>query len=216
MMTTLYSFFNSSASYRVRIALALKGVEYSYQGVNIRHHKGEEYQSFKKRINKAGLVPSLKNDEITLSQSLAIIDYLDQKYPLPRLIPQDSLLRAKVLEFSYAISCDIHPLNNLKVLRYLLHEMEVSHQKKDAWYAHWIEEGFYTLERLLDKADSQAWCFANTPTLADCCLIPQVANALRMKCNISQFKRIQAIYDNAMTHEAFQQAKSENQPDYQP
>lgn len=216
MMTTLYSFFNSSASYRVRIALALKGIEYSYQGVNIRHHKGEEYQSFKKEINKAGLVPSLENNEITLSQSLAIIDYLDHKYPLPRLIPQEPPLRAKVLEFSYAISCDIHPLNNLKVLRYLLHKMEVSHQKKDIWYAHWIEEGFYALEKLLDKTDSKVWCFANTPTLADCCLIPQVANALRMKCNISHFKRINAIYDNAMTHKAFQLAKPENQPDYQP
>ena len=150
----LYSFFNSSTSYRLRIALALKGLDYSYLPVNIRtgEHRDTQYVV---EINPSALVPALVDGEFHLGQSLAIIDYLDTRHPEPRLIPADARERARVLEMSYLIACDIHPVNNLRVLRYLQDELKVTPEQKGAWYRHWIADGMAGVERLLARAAAE-------------------------------------------------------------
>lgn len=212
----LYSFFNSSTSYRVRIALALKGIEPSYHGVNIR--VGEQRNAaYIQEINASPSVPAILDGDFRLGQSLAIIDWLDGRYPEPRLIPEDAELRARVIEFSQVIASEIHPLNNLRVLKYLQDVLWVSAEQKDAWYRHWVAEGMAVLERLLERSATQyagPWCFGSAPTLADCCLVPQVANALRMKCDLDAFHRALAVYEHAKSHPAFMKAEPQNQPDY--
>lgn len=209
----LYSFFNSSASYRVRIALGLKGLAYDTLPVNIRvgEHRAPDYVA---NANPSVSVPALANGEFRLGQSLAIIDYLDQRYPEPRLIPLEPHLRARVLEFAMLISCDIHPVNNLRVLRYLETELKVSPQQKSAWYRHWIAEGMAGVERLLERSDGALWCFEAQPTLADVCLVPQIANALRMDCDLSAYPRSLAVYERALKHPAFDAAQPHRQSDY--
>lgn len=212
----LYSFFNSSTSYRVRIALALKGIDITYQGVNIR--AGEQRATdFVEQVNASASVPAIVEGDFRLGQSLAIIDWLDGQYPEPRLIPEDGELRARVLELSSAIACDIHPLNNLRVLGYLQQTLGVTPEQKDAWYQHWINEGMAVVERLLANSSRQyggPWAFGASPTLADCCLIPQMANALRMGCDLTPFTRAMEIYQHAGPHPAFLQAEPKNQPDH--
>ncbi|MDC6209037.1 maleylacetoacetate isomerase [Ralstonia solanacearum] len=209
----LYSFFNSSTSYRVRIALALKGLPYDYLPVNIRtgEHRAADYVE---QVNPSAGVPALIDDALQLSQSLAIIDYLDARHPEPRLIPAAPLQRARVLELANAIACDIHPVNNLRVLRYLQDELKVTPQQKDAWYHHWIAEGMASVERLLKRYGHGPWCFGDAPTLADVVLVPQVANALRMGCPLERFERAMAVCAHASTHPAFAQAAPARQPDY--
>ncbi|EOL9863109.1 maleylacetoacetate isomerase, partial [Escherichia coli O157:H7] len=161
----LYSFFNSSASYRVRIALALKGINYQTEGVNIRI--GQQNELAYRRMNPVGLVPTLLTDEgESLGQSLAIIDWLERHYPQVPLVPQEEPARNKVLEIVYAIACDIHPLNNLRVLRYLTEELNVSEEEKKRWYAHWIQQGLSAVEQLLRQNQSGQFCVGETPTLA--------------------------------------------------
>lgn len=209
----LYSFFNSSASYRVRIALALKGIDYEISGVNIR--SGEQRDPAFLALSPAGLVPVLVDADIgSVTQSLAITDYLDRHYPQNRLLPEDERQRARVLEIVYTIGCDIHPLNNLRVLRYLSTTLQVSDKQKQDWYEHWVAEGLTAVETLLAKADSGDFCVGNAPTLADCCLIPQIANALRMKCDLSAYPRCKRVYDRCLTLPAFVQASPEFQHDF--
>ncbi|SOE94599.1 maleylacetoacetate isomerase [Burkholderia sp. D7] len=209
----LHSFFNSSTSYRVRIALTLKGIAYETLPVNIRvgEHRAADYVA---NVNPSASVPALIDDDFRLGQSLAIIDYLDQKVPEPRLIPSEPVLRARVLEFAALISCDIHPLNNLRVLRYLESELKVTPQQKSAWYRHWIEEGMASVERLLERSNTGPWCFGARLTLADVCLVPQIANALRMDCDLSPYPRSLAVYEHALKHPAFDAAQPQRQPDY--
>lgn len=209
----LYSFFNSSTSYRVRIALALKGLDYEYEGVNIREQKNRD-ADYINNINPSAAVPALDDDGFRLGQSLAIIDYLDQRYPEPRLIPLEPELRARVLEFSSVISSDIHPINNLRVLRYLQEELQVTDAQKKKWYEHWVHEGLVMAERLLKAHRHGKWCFGDTPTLADCCLIPQMANAERMGCDLSPFPLLLEVYNYATQQAAFQQAEPKAQPDF--
>ncbi|RJG04016.1 maleylacetoacetate isomerase [Noviherbaspirillum sedimenti] len=212
----LFSFFNSSASYRVRIALGLKGVPFEYHPVNIR--TGEHRQApYVGSLNPSASVPALKDGDFSLGQSLAIIDWLDAHSPEPRLIPLDPDARARVLELSYLIACDIHPVNNLRILKYLQDELRVTPAQKDAWYQHWIAEGMAATELLLLLAEKHyggPWCFGKEPTLADCCLIPQIANAKRFGCDLSQYSLANAIYVHAMAHPAFIQAEPKNQPDH--
>ena len=209
----LYSFFNSSTSYRVRIALALKGLAFETLPVNIRvgEHRAADYVA---NVNPSATVPALIDGDFKLGQSLAIIDYLDQKYPEPRLIPLEPELRARVLEFASLISCDIHPVNNLRVLRYLETELKVTPQQKSAWYRHWIAEGMAGVERMLERSNAGPWCFGARLTLADVCLVPQVANALRMDCDLSSYPRSLAVYEHASKQPAFDGARPQRQPDY--
>ncbi|CAK7023262.1 maleylacetoacetate isomerase [Saezia sanguinis] len=209
----LYSFFNSSASYRVRIALELKKIKYDLQGVNIR--LGEQNAPGYRELNPIALVPALDGvPEGPVGQSLVIIDYLDQKYPEPRLIPQQLKQRVQVLEIAYAIACDIHPVNNMRILKYLSNELQVSAEQKQDWYAHWIAEGLQAVEQLLANAGADKFCVGNTATLADCCLIPQWANAARMNCDLSAYPLCRKVYEHCSSLPEFKAAAPENQPDY--
>jgi len=208
----LYSFFNSSTSYRVRIALALKGVDYNLLPVNIRNN--EQHASEYRIKNPAGGVPAIVDGDWQLGQSLAIIDWLDAKYSQPRLIPEDTKKRASVLEIALLIACDIHPVNNLRVLRYLVNNLNIDEAAKNAWYAHWIAEGLNALEQLLDRSNSGEFCIGGQVSLADCCLVPQVANAKRMGCDVTSYPRVLAVYDHCTTLPAFIRAAPQQQPDY--
>ena len=209
----LHSFFNSSTSYRVRIALALKGIAYDTLPVNIRigEHRDVDYVA---NVNPSATVPALIDGDFRLGQSLAIIDYLDRMHPEPRLIPLEVEPRARVLELATLIACDIHPINNLRVLRYLETELQVTPQQKAAWYRHWIAEGIAAVERLLERSSSGPWCFGAQPTLADVSLVPQIANALRMGCDLNACPRSLAVYEHASKHPAFMAAEPQRQPDY--
>jgi maleylacetoacetate isomerase len=212
----LYSFCNSSTSYRVRIALALKGLETTYHGVNIR--TGAQYEPhYVNNLNPNAGVPAVLEGDFSLGQSLAIIDWLDAMHPEPRLIPLEPRRRARTLELSYQIGCDIHPINNLRVLKYLQEVLKVTPEQKDAWYQHWVTVGLTAVERLLARADHEfggPWCMGDAPTVADCCLVPQVANALRMKCDLAPYPRARAAYEHARVHSAFVRAEPQRQPDY--
>ncbi len=209
----LYSFFNSSTSYRVRIALALKGLTADYHGVNLR--SGEQRSAQHRELSPVGGVPVLVDNEgITLTQSLAIIDYLDARHPEVPLIPREPLLRARVLEVANLIACDIHPINNLRVLGYLQQTLGVSAEQKSAWYTHWVAEGLAAVEELLCRHGSGPFCFGAAPTLADCCLVPQVANAERMGCDLSGYPRVLAVFRHCQAQAAFQQAAPGQQPDF--
>lgn len=209
----LYNFFNSSTSYRTRIALALKGLPFDYVPVNIRtgEHRDAGYVS---QVNPSATVPALVDGDFSLGQSLAIIDWLDARFPIPRLVPADLGRRARVLELSYLISCDMHPVNNLRVLRYLENTLKVTPDQKIAWYRHWIAEGMEGVERLLANYGSEPWCFGDAPTLADCCLVPQMANALRMGCDLDAYPLSLAVYRHANQQPAFVAALPDSQPDF--
>ncbi len=208
----LHSFFNSSAAYRVRIALGLKNLAWEHVGVNIRG--GAQDAPLYRALNPAALVPTLEHEGRALSQSLAIIDHLDRLQPEPRLIPEDGPARDRVLEIALSIACDIHPLNNLRVLKHLTGVLSLSEAQKNAWIAHWIGLGFDTLEvRLPDTGD---WCVGSTPTLADCCLVPQVANARRSGMALDRWPRIARLDEQARKHPAFAAAAPDHQPDFIP
>ncbi|ANG63407.1 maleylacetoacetate isomerase [Marinobacterium aestuarii] len=210
----LYSFFNSSTSYRVRIALALKDLHYTYHGVNIR--VGEQCFADYAALNPSKGVPLLVDDDGTaLSQSMAIMQYLDDQYPQAGLIPEEPQLKARVLEVANAIACDMHPVNNLRVLGYLKSELGITDAQKDAWYAHWAREGFNALETLLGRHGGAPYCFGQAPTLADVCLVPQVANVLRMGLDMAAYPRVMAVYEHCQGQSAFQQAAPSAQPDFQ-
>lgn len=209
----LYSFFNSSTSYRVRIALALKGIAYEYAGVNIR--TGEQRSDAFIQLNPSKGVPLLVVDEEhSLTQSLAIIQYLDDTFPDIRLIPADTWHKARVLEVASVIATDIHQVNNLKTLGYLKQVLGVTEEQKNAWYHHWVKEGLTAAEALLNTHGFGTYCFGDTPTLADCCLVPQVANAQRMGCDLTAYPKIMAIYQHCQQQPAFIQAAPAQQPDY--
>lgn len=208
----LYSYFASSTSYRVRIALHLKGIPFRTLPVNLRtmEQRRPEYTA----RNPAAAVPLLDDDGTRISQSLPIIEYLDARYPEPRLLPDTGRVRTRVLEIANLIACDIQPLNGLRVLRYLEGRLELDDAHRQAWYEYWIAEGFRPLEKLLERADSGPFCVGQAVTLADCCLVPQVANAAQHHCSLDDYPRLRAVYAHCMTLAAFQQAAPEQQPDF--
>lgn len=210
----LYSFFNSSTSFRVRIALALKRIEYELRTVNIR--VGEQRTATHRALSPIGAVPVLVDDAgRQFTQSLAILEYLDVVTPRAKLFPSDPVARAQVQEFALAVACDIHPLNNLRVLKFLTNDLAISQSDKQRWYNHWVAEGFAALEVLLTRVRADTYCFGAAPGAADCCLVPQVANALRMGCDLAGYPRVMTVYENCMRLEPFQSAVPERQPDYQ-
>ncbi len=211
----LYNYFRSSASFRVRIALELKGLAYEYVPVHIARgdHKKEGYAA----ISADTLVPMLETDDgLRLSQSMAIIEWLDETYPDVPLLPRDTAGRARARALAQSIACEIHPLNNLRVLKYLVRELKVEEEAKNTWYRHWVREGLEAFERQLAQQPASTYCFGETPTLADCCLVPQIFNGRRFNCDFSGLPRTMAAFDACMKLEAFQKAQPSACPDNEP
>lgn len=207
----LYDYFRSSAAYRVRIALNLKGLTPERRFIHLR--KGEQRSAEYLRVNPQGLVPALVIEGRVYTQSLAIIEYLDEAHASPPLLPMDPADRAWVRALAQSIACDIHPINNLRILKYLGAELKVDEPRRDDWYRHWIREGFDALETQLAARITGACCLGDTPTLADICLVPQVANARRLKVALDPYPRIRAIDDALARVPAFERARPDLQPD---
>ncbi|MFI5446510.1 maleylacetoacetate isomerase [Polaromonas sp. UC242_47] len=208
----LYNYFRSSASFRVRIALQLKGLSYDYMAVHIA--KGEHRKDAYAAVSADMLVPMLETDGgERLSQSMAIIEYLDETHPASPLLPADALGRARVRALAQSIACEIHPLNNLRVLKYLVRELKVDDEAKNTWYRHWCREGLEAFERQLAQLPAAKYCYGDTPTLADCCLVPQIFNAKRFDVNFDGLPRTMAAYEACMALEAFQKAQPSACPD---
>ena len=213
-MLTLHSYFRSSASYRVRIALNLKGLPYTYVPVHLLKDGGQQHTADYQRMNPARLVPTLVDDGHALGQSLAIMEYLEETYPEPALLPRDPLGRARVRGLAQSVACEIHPLNNLRVLQYLDNELKVDESTKAAWYRHWITLGFTAMESMLaDDPATGIFCHGNTPGLADCCLIPQIANSRRYDTPLDAFPTIRRIEQACLALDAFAKAAPQVQPD---
>ena len=209
----LYSYFRSSAAYRVRIALGLKGLDYRVIPVHLLRHGGEQHGEAYRSRNPERLVPALDDDGQLLTQSLAIMEYLDEAYGPASLLPGDVSGRARVRALAQLIACDIHPLNNLRVLRWMAHELKLEQSVRDAWYRHWVEAGFEALEAQLQRGATGLCCHGDTPGLADCCLVPQVHNARRYDVDLSVFPTIARIAAYCESLPAFQAAHPDRQPD---
>jgi len=210
----LYTYFRSSAAYRVRIALNLKGLNYDAIPVHLLKDGGQQRQEEFRRINPSGLVPAFQDERITLTQSMAIIEYLDERFPAVPLLPQDAPGRARVRELAQIIACDIHPLNNLRVLRHLVHELKISEEQKNAWIRHWIREGLAGLEAHLARDPAAGpFCHGSSPTIADCFLVPQVFNAQRFEIDLAAYPNIARIYALCVDLPAFANAHPSKQPD---
>ena len=212
MPVILYSYFRSSAAYRVRIALNLKKIDYEIRPVHLLKNGGEQYKADYLALNPQGRVPVLVVENTILTQSSAIIEYLEEVYPFPPLLPANAVDRAYVRSLAQIIACDIHPLNNLRVLNYLKDTLKSEFQP--AWRNHWMQQGFSAVEQLLQKSDARGrFCFGDIPGMADAFLIPQVYNALRFECEMKNFPLISSIYQNCLQETAFSNAAPENQPD---
>ena len=210
----LYTYFRSSAAYRVRIALSLKGLNYDAVPVHLLKNGGQQRQEEYRAINPSGLVPAFQDERITLTQSMAIIEYLDERFPAVPLMPQDAHGRARVRELAQIIACDIHPLNNLRVLRHLVHELKLSEDQKNAWIRHWIAEGLAGLEAHLARDPAAGpFCHGNSPTIADCFLVPQVFNAQRFQIDMAAYPNIARIHALCADMPAFASAHPAQQPD---
>jgi maleylacetoacetate isomerase/maleylpyruvate isomerase len=210
----LYNYFRSSASYRVRIALVYKGLTYEHIPVNLL--RGEQLQPVYAGLVADPVVPLLVLDSSeSLTQSMAIIEYLDEVHPLPPLLPSDALDRARVRALAQSVACEIHPLNNLRVLKYLVNDMGVSDTDKTRWYAHWVRQGLEAFERQLSTGPGGAFCHGDAPTLADCLLVPQIFNAQRFNVPMDGLARVQAVFDACMKLDAFSQTQPSACPDAQ-
>jgi maleylacetoacetate isomerase len=206
----LYTFFRSSAAFRVRIALNLKGVDYEAVPLNLA--RDEHRRSDFLATNPHGTVPVIDDDGTVLMQSLAIVEYLDARYPEPRLIPLEPVARARVQAFAQVIACEIHPLNNLRVLRHLRAELGLDEPRVKRWVQHWISESFRTLETLLTQSSGR-YSFGDTVTIADVFLVPQVYNARRFECDLAPYPALVRVADTLRELPAFARAAPENQPD---
>ena len=211
----LYTYFRSSATYRVRIAMNLKGLP--YEPAFIHMPTGKHNEAAYGAVNPAKLVPALIDDGHLLTQSLAIIEYLDETQPAVPMLPATPLARARVRALSLLIACEIHPVNNLRVLKYLSGTLKVTEDQKNTWYRHWVEDGLAKLEAMLTTGESGAqtgkFCHGDTPGMADCCLVPQIANGQRFNCNFDHVPTVMRIWEECNKLEAFRQAAWLNQPD---
>jgi maleylacetoacetate isomerase len=208
----LYHYFRSSASYRVRIALALKGLDCELVPVHL--VRSEQLHEPFASISATRLVPLLKDDERLLTQSMAIIEYLDEVHPEPPLLPGDAYARARIRALAQDVACEIHPMNNLRVLRYLVRELKVSEDDKNRWYRHWVETGLEAVERQLAGGASGArYCVGDTPTLADCVLVPQIHNAQRLACRLDHAPTVMRVFDACMQLDAFAKTQPSAYPE---
>jgi len=208
----LYTFFRSSASFRVRIAMNHKRLKYEAAIVSL--PKGEHLEANYKSVNSQGLVPALEDAGRILTQSLAIIEYLDEVHPGPKLLPSDPLDRAYVRALSQIVACEIHPLNNLRTLKYIRKTYGLDDDGVNAWYRHWIAEGFEMMESFLKRERKHGkFCFRDQVTMADCCLVPQVFNAQRYNCDLKPYPAVMRLHEECMKLEAFVAAQPSKQPD---
>jgi maleylpyruvate isomerase len=210
----LYNYFRSSASFRVRIALNFKGLPYDYAVVHLTKGGGQQFAPEFRAINPDALIPVLDEEGQRLTQSLAIIEYLEETHPEPPLLPTAPLERAYVRAIALGIACEIHPLNNLRVLRYLVRDLKVTDEQKDAWYRHWVEEGLAAIEaRLVAEQRSGRYALGNGVTLADVVIVPQIFNAKRFDCRLDHVPTVMRIFDHCMELPAFVDAQPARQPD---
>lgn len=210
----LYTYFRSSAAYRVRIALNLKGLDYEAVPVHLLRDGGQHLLDGYLAVNPSGLVPALQDDAVTLTQSMAILEYLEEVHPMVPLLPRDAIGRARVRELAQIVACDIHPVNNLRVLKYLVRQLGHDEAVKTDWYRHWIIEGFRSLEaHLARNQGTGAFCHGDTPTIADCFLVPQVFNAQRFDIDVTAYPTIARINELCVDLPAFKAAHPARQPD---
>jgi len=210
----LYSYFRSSAAFRVRIALNLKKVDYETAAIHLR--RNDQSRPDYRSVNPQALVPTLQDGGRTLIQSMAIIEYLDETHPEPPLLPKEPADRARVRALADIVACDIHPINNLRVLRYLTHQLGHDEAAIASWYNHWIGAGFAALEPLLAKdTRTGAFCHGDAPGLADIALVPQVVNAERYRLDLTPYPTVARLYENCMKLEPFTAAHPSRQPDYE-
>lgn len=210
----LYTFFRSSASFRVRIALNLKNLSYDQIPVHLRRGGGEQFTASYQNINPQALVPTLEDDGRYLIQSLAIVEYLEEKYPIPPLLPKAAADRALVRSMALVIACEVHPIQNLRVLNYIKKEYQQNDEQVNRWAQHWIELGLAALEQMIGAQTARGhFCFGDTPTFADICLVPQLANARRFGCDLCRYPKILSIEKACIAIPAFANAAPEKQPD---
>jgi len=214
MARILYTYFRSSAAYRVRIAMNLKGLDAEHVFIHLNRHGGEQFGGAFRAINPQAMVPVLSEEGVQISQSLAIMEYLDEVYPKVPLLPPSPADRAFVRQLSLGIACDIHPINNLRVLKYLTGSMAISEEKKSEWIAHWITLGLEAIEAQIQQhGRTGAFCLGDTPTMADCCLVPQVFSAQRFNVDLSGCPTLTAIFNRCQALPAFAAAAPSRQPD---
>ncbi len=210
----LYSYWRSSAAYRVRIGLNLKGLAYATVPVHLLQDGGQQHAAAYRQINPQALVPTLKHGQRQLTQSLAILEYLDEVWPTPPLLPATARERQRVRALAQLVACDIHPLNNLRVLQYFEHEWNLPAPEREQWVKHWIMDGFAALEAMLAGHPSTGdYCEGNVPSLADCCLVPQVYNARRFGITMADYPTIERIEQTCLQLPAFDAARPDNQAD---
>jgi maleylacetoacetate isomerase len=214
-MLQLYSYYRSPSSYRVRAALCYKGLEYAYHGVHLVRNGGEQYAPEYKKLNPQGLVPTLIDGETILTQSMAIMEYLEEKHPEPRILPKKAAERAFVRQLAMITVADIQPLTSLRVYNYLSGELGISQAQKTAWHHQWIRQGFDAIEKLLEKSPYRTglYCCGDHVTIADICLVAQVYDARRYEIQMSSWPLIEEIEKNCLKLASFQTASPENQPD---
>ncbi|QRF89987.1 maleylacetoacetate isomerase [Alcaligenes faecalis] len=211
----LYSYFRSSAAYRVRIGLNLKGLDYQIKPVHLLKDGGQQHQPDYVQVNPVQLLPALNDDGLIITQSLAILEYLDERYPELPLLPKASAERAWARSMAQTVACDIHPLNNLRVLQYLKNELHAQEDARNQWYRHWVSVGLEGLEALVQRHGKKDhdFIFGDTPGLAEICLIPQMFNARRFDIDLSIFPRLLAVEEKCLELSAFQEAAPDRQPD---
>lgn len=213
-MMELYGYWRSSASFRVRLALYIKHLEFDYQSVHLVKDGGEQHKAPYRKLNPAGLVPTLVDGDVTLNQSLAIIEYLDERYAQNPLLPTDIVDRAKVRALAYDLACELQPVTNLRVLQYLTGTLSCSDEQKVGWIHHWIEKSFTAFEQRLTETAGD-YCYGDSVTLADVCLLPQVYNAQRFNVPLDGYPTLMAVNERLQALPEVQQARPENQPDAQ-
>ncbi|CAH2904330.1 MAG: Maleylacetoacetate isomerase (EC @ Glutathione S-transferase, zeta (EC [uncultured Paraburkholderia sp.] len=210
----LLNYFRSSASYRVWIACNLKGLPYEYVAIHLNRNGGEQFGPEFSELNPQQLVPLLQDGGPLIAQSIAILEYLEERYPDVPLLPRDIMARAHVRQIAQYIACDVHPLNNLRVLKFLTGRLHLSEDQKNAWIVHWLETGLSTIENQLNQSSTRgAFCMGDTPTIADCCLVPQMFSARRFGIDIERYPTLFAIEKNCNEMAAFQLAQPTLQPD---
>lgn len=210
----LYGYWRSSASYRVRTALNLKGLSYEYEPVHLVKDGGQQHSEAYRKLNPARLVPTFLDGDVKLNQSLAIIEYLEECYPETPLLPSAPADKARVRALAYDLACELQPVTNLRVLQYLTGELNCSDEQRSAWIANWVEKSFTAFEQRLTESAGD-YCYGNSVTLADICLIPQVYNAQRFNLDLSSYPTLMAVHERLQALDAVQQARPENQADAQ-